>query len=101
MQVDGVVVDEHRRCEEIHLADDDRPRMPGRVDDHDVFRGTDPERYLRRREVLARPIPAVVVGEPDMPFLGEEREQVVRGNATQRIARVEGYLERSGADVAK
>ncbi len=40
--------------------------------------GTDPQRDLRRREVLARPVPAIVVGQADVALLGQECEQVVR-----------------------
>ena len=43
-----------------------------------TFSGARPERYLRRGEVLARPVPAVVVGQANVALLGQERQQVVR-----------------------
>ena len=74
---------------------------PVGVDDDDVLRSTDSERYLRCGKVLARPVPAIVVGQADVAFLGEEREQVVRGHAGQRVARVERHLEGRGANVGE
>ena len=51
------------------------------------------KRHLGRGEVLARPVPAVVVGQPNVAFLGQEGQKVVRWHAGQRIAAIEGQLE--------
>ena len=56
---------------------------------------------LRRREVLASPVPAAVVRLADVPLLGEEGEQIVRGRRPERLARLERQLERRRAEVGE
>ena len=60
-----------------------------------------PQRDLRGREVLARPVPAPVGGLADVAFLGEERQQVVGRRGTEHLARFERQLERRGAQVGE
>ena len=85
VDVDRVLVDEHLGPEQVDLAEDPRA-VRRRVDDHDVLRRGGPQRDLRGREVLARPVPAPVAGLPDVALLGEERQQVV-GRARARTPR--------------
>jgi hypothetical protein len=86
VQVDRVLVDERGRREQVDLADDPRSR-PARVDDHDVLRGGHAQRDLRRREVLAGPVPATVVRLADVALLAEEREEVVGCGGAEALAR--------------
>ena len=92
VEVDRVLVDEGLGAEQVDLADDPRP-VRRRVDDHDVLLGGRPERDLRGREVLARPVPAPVAGLPDVALLGEEGEEVVGRAGTEDLARLERQLE--------
>ena len=69
VDVDGALVDEDLGAEQVDLAEDPRP-VRRRVDDHDVLRRRRPQRDLRGREVLARPVPAAVVGLADVALLG-------------------------------
>jgi hypothetical protein len=101
VQVDGVVVDHHGRREQVDLADHHRPRMAGHVDDHDILRRTDSQGHLGGGEVLARPVPAVVVGQSDVALFRQERQKVVRWHPGQRVARVEGQLEGRRPDVSE
>ena len=98
VQVDRVLVDIGPRREQVDLAEDARPVGPV-VDDEDVLGGRRPEADLRRREVLARPVPALVVREPHVALLGEEREEVVRRRAAEGLASRERQLERRGPEV--
>ena len=56
---------------------------------------------LRRREVLRAPVPAAVAGLADVPFLGEEGEEVVRGTGSEDLARLERQLERGAPQVGQ
>ena len=100
VDVDRPLVDEDLGAEQVHLAEDPRAVRRG-VDDHDVLRGGRPQRDLRRREVLAGPVPAAVAGLADVPLLGEERQQVVRGCRPEPLARLERQLERRGPQVGE
>ena len=100
VDVDRPLVDEDLGAEQVDLAEDPRP-VRRRVDDHDVLRGGRPQRDLRRREVLARPVPAPVAGLADVALLGEEREQVVGRRRPEHLARLERQLERRGAQVGE
>jgi hypothetical protein len=100
VEVDRVLVDGGLGAEQVHLADHPRP-VRRRVDDHDVLAGGRPQRDGRRREVLARPVPAPVGGLPDVVLLGQEREQVVGRPGTEHLARLERQLERGGLQVGQ
>ena len=100
VEVDRVLVDERRRREQVHLADHPRPVRRG-VDDHDVLGRGRPQRDLRRREVLRAPVPAAVAGLADVPLLGEERQQVVRGRRPEDLARLERQLEGGRLEVGE
>ena len=100
VHVDRVLVDEDLGGEQVHLAQDARP-VRRRVDDHDVLGRRGPQRDLRGREVLRAPVPAPVVRLADVPALGEEREQVVRGPRPEPLAGLERQLERRGPDVGE
>ena len=93
VDVDRALVDEHLGAEQVDLAEDARS-VGRRVDDHDVLRGRGPQRDLRCREVLARPVPAPVAGLSDVAFLGQERQQVVGRRRPEHLARLERQLER-------
>ena len=98
VDVDRPLVDEDLGAEQVDLAEDPRP-VRRRVDDHDVLRRRGPQRDLRSREVLARPVPAAVGRLADVAFLGEEREQVVRRAGPEDLARLERQLEGRRAQV--
>ena len=92
VEVDGALVDDGRRPEQVDLADDARARPAG-IDDHHVVGGGRAQRDLRGGEVLARPVPAPVIGPSHVALLGEEGQQVIRGRAAEALARLEGQLE--------
>ena len=100
VDVDRPLVDEDLGAEQVDLAEDARA-VRRRVDDDDVLRRGRPERDLRRREVLARPVPAPVARLADVALLGEEREQVVGRRRPEHLARFERQLERRGAQVGE
>ena len=100
VEVDGALVDERRRAEEVDLADDPRPRPAG-IDDDDVVGRGRPQRDLRGREVLAGPVPPPVVRLAHVALLGEEREEVVGRRLAEPLAGFEGQLERRGAHVGQ
>ena len=80
------------RREQVHLADDPGAVGPG-VDDEHVLGCRDTQADLRRREVLARPVPALVVRLADVALLGEEGQQVIGGRGAESLAGSEGQLE--------
>jgi hypothetical protein len=93
-------VDEDLGTEQVHLAEDPWS-VGGRVDDDDVLGGGCPERDLRCREVLAGPVPALVVRLPDVPGFGQEREQVVDRPRPEDLARLERHLEGRGPEMCE
>ncbi len=100
MHVDRVFVDERLGGEDIDLADDTRP-IRRRVDDHDVLLGGRPQRNRRGREVLARPVPAVVAGTTDESFFAEEGQKRFRFGRAESLPRLERQLEAGRLQMAK
>ena len=85
VEVDRVLVDERRAREQVDLAEDARPIGSG-VDDEHVLRRRRPQADLRGREVLARPVPASVVGLADVA-LPRRGTRAGRPRARRRTSR--------------
>ncbi len=100
MDVDRVLVHQRLRGEYVDLADDSRPIARG-IDDHDVFFRGRPQRYGRRREVVARPVPAHVAGLADVALLAQESQQWLGFRGPETFPRLEGQLETGSLQVTE
>src|SRR5713101_3730432 len=98
VEIDGFLVQEHRRRELVHLADDRRARLRG-VDDDDVVGGDAPEVDLFGGKRLAAPEPATR-GSRGGSVLFENPEQVADVGSPQLLFGLEGQLEKAGLKVA-
>ena len=99
MQVDRLLVEQHRGGELVHLADDLRSRMR-RVDDHDVV-GQDPAQvHLFGRESLPAPEPPPG-GPRGGAVLLEQLQQLADVGASQSFLLLERQLEKAGLQMTR
>src|SRR5713101_8201001 len=98
VEIDGFLVQEHRRRELVHLADDRRPRLR-RVDDDDVVGGDAPKVDLLGGKRLAAPEPATCRPRCGS-VLFEDPEEVADVGSPQPLFGLEGQLEKAGLEMA-
>ena len=99
VQIDGLFVQEDRRRELVHLADDLGSRLRG-VDDDDVVGRDAPQVHLFRRKCLPAPEPAAR-GARRRAVLLEHAQQLLHVGAAERLTVLEGQLEQPGLQVAR
>ena len=99
VEVDRLLVQQDRRGELIHLADD-LGSWRRRVDDHHVVRCDAPEVDLVRRESLPAPEPTASRARSGT-ILFEQLEQLADVGASEALLVLERQLEQAGLEVAR
>ena len=102
VHVDGVLVQQHRHGEAIHLADHAVLERVGDVDDHEIlFRRRAAQADLAGREVLRRPVVAPVHVADNARVLDVAEQLLGAGGIAEAVAVLKGQFESRALEVAE